>query len=214
MSGKEEPQPSISTIAVIGAGIAGRSFALACVNAGFHVILEDVMPANLRRAQDDYQLSRHPVRGASAPSRGTPALAFDVDQKNVGSLSTALTVEDAVRTADLAIDFVPDELESKLEIFSMLDRMAPPRTILLTPSDAQSITDLASCTYRPILCVAIRGGLTPGSPAPLVHPPHADPAAVAATDTFLRALGCSVTIAPDPIAPRLLKNQLIIYVSF
>ena len=29
-----------------------------------------------------------------------------------------LSVEDAVREADLVVDFVPDELESKLEIFS------------------------------------------------------------------------------------------------
>lgn len=175
----------IRTIAVIGAGSAGRVFALACARAGFHVILEDVMPANLRRAQDDYG-----DIGAGA-----------------GSLTTALTVEDAVRAADLAIDFVPDELESKLEIFSMLDRMAPPRTILLTPSDAQSITDLASCTYRSDLCFAIRGGLAAGSPAHLVHPPQTNSDALAATAAFLRALGCAVSIEQDPVAPMLIKNQ-------
>ncbi len=198
---------AISTVAIIGAGTAGRSFAIACAAAGFHVILEDVMPANLRRAQDEY---------SSLNTMGAPHLASEMweasdpqsqRQKHPGSLSTALTVEDAARTADLAIDFVPDELESKLEIFSMLDRMAPPRTILLTPSDAQSITDLASCTYRPALCFAIRGGLSAASSAHLVHPPHTDPAALAATEAFLRALNCAVTISPDPIAPMLLKNQ-------
>jgi 3-hydroxybutyryl-CoA dehydrogenase len=65
------------------------------------------------------------------------------------------TIEDAVREADLAIDCVPDELESKLEIFCLLDRMAPPRTVLATPSTHLSIADLASCTYRPERCVAI-----------------------------------------------------------
>src|SRR6202035_1265581 len=65
------------------------------------------------------------------------------------------TVEDAVRDADLAIDCVPDELESKLEIFCLLDRMAPPRTVLATPTTRLSIADLASCTYRPDRCVAI-----------------------------------------------------------
>jgi 3-hydroxybutyryl-CoA dehydrogenase len=175
----------IRTVAVIGAGGAGRGFAIACVNAGFHVVLEDVMPVNLRRAQDDY---------AGIESEA-------------GSLETALTVEDAVRSADLAIDFVPDELESKLEIFSMLDRMAPPRTILLTPSDAQSITDLASCTYRPDRCFAIRDGLSAGSPAHLVHPPHSNEAALAATAAFLRVLNCTVQIEQDPIAPMLVKNQ-------
>lgn len=70
-------------------------------------------------------------------------------------LSFATTIEDAVRDADLAIDFVPDELESKLEIFSLLDRMAPPKTVLCTPTRALSVSDLASCTYRAGRCIAV-----------------------------------------------------------
>src|ERR1700733_10837818 len=127
------------TIAVIGAGAAGRAFALRCARAGFAVALEDVMPEKLRRAQDEYAELK--------PAGG-------------GSLRYALTVEDAVKDADLAIDFVPDELESKLEIFSLLDRMAPPRTILCTPTMTLSITDLASCTYRAERCVGLRGILS------------------------------------------------------
>ena len=119
---------AIRTVAVIGAGRVGRSFALASAAAGFDVVLEDVMPANLRRAQEEYA----DLAGVNAGARGR--------------LAVAATIEDAVREADLAVDFVPDELESKLEIFCLLDRMAPPRTILLTPSEAQSITDLDSCT--------------------------------------------------------------------
>lgn len=72
-----------------------------------------------------------------------------------GSLEFATTLEDAVRPADMVIDCVPDELESKLEIFSLLDRMAPPQTIFATPTVALSIADLASCTYRPTQCVAL-----------------------------------------------------------
>ena len=50
---------------------------------------------------------------------------------------------------------MPDELESKLEIFCLLDRMAPPRTVLVTPTTRLSIADLASCTYRADKCVAL-----------------------------------------------------------
>ena len=128
---------SFRTVAVIGAGPAGRAFALRCSRAGYGVVLEDVMPSNLRRAQDEY--------GEMSPAGAA------------GSLRFAATVEEAVRAADLAIDFVPDELESKLEIFSMVDRMAPPRTVLCTPTRCLSLTDLASCTYRPAQCVGLRG---------------------------------------------------------
>ena len=60
-----------------------------------------------------------------------------------------------MRDADLAIDCVSDELESKLEIFWLLDRMAPLRTVLATPTTRLSIADLANCTYRADKCVAI-----------------------------------------------------------
>ncbi len=189
------PAPSmppfvIRTVAVIGAGTAGRSFALTCATAGFEVILEDVMPARLRQAEADYS----DLTQASTAAK-------------LGSLTLASTVEDAVRHADLAIDFVPDELESKLEIFSMIDRMAPPRTVLCTPSEALSITDLASCTYRPTRCFALRGSLTEASSLRLLHPPSADPAILSAVADFFTILGLHPHPEPDPDEPILMKNQ-------
>ena len=175
---------SIRTVAVIGAGRAGRSFALACAAAGLHVVLEDVMPARLRQAEADFA----DLRLQAAP----------------GSLELASTVEDAVHAADIVIDFVPDELESKLEIFSLLDRMAPPKTILCTPSNGISITDLASCTYRPERCFSVRGILSPS--IRLLHPAATDPAVINATRQFFELLGNQVQVELDPELPMLMKN--------
>jgi 3-hydroxybutyryl-CoA dehydrogenase len=190
----DQPSFEIRRVAVIGAGVAGRSFALACAAAGFHVVLEDVMPANLRKAEADY---------ADLSQRGT-----------AGRLELALTVEAAVREADVAVDFVPDELESKLEIFSMIDRMAPPKTILCTPSYTLSITDLASCVYRPERCVAVRGNLVRGDAAvpPVVRllcPVAAGESTLTAVDKFLQALGVEVRRETDPEVPLLMKNTVV-----
>jgi 3-hydroxybutyryl-CoA dehydrogenase len=174
------------TVAVIGAGVAGRSFALACAAAGFYVVLEDVMPANLRKAEAEY----------SDLTLRTKA----------GELELASTVEDAVREADIAVDFVPDELESKLEIFSMIDRMAPPKTILCTPSYALSITDLASCVYRPERCVALRGELVRGGTVRVLYPAGVAEGTLEAVGGFLEALGVSAALETDPDAPALMKN--------
>ncbi len=173
-------QGEIRSVAVIGAGSAGRGFALACAVAGFEVVLEDVMPSNLRRAEEDFA-------------------SLDA----AGRILFALTVEDAVRGADIAVDFVPDELESKLEIFSMIDRMAPPKTILCTPSDALSITDLASCVYRPERCVAVRGGLA-GEDVRVVYP--AQVAVLEVVERFFSRLGFVVRMEADSEAPMLVKN--------
>ena len=40
------------TVAIIGAGPLGRWLALSAARAGFSVLLEDVMPANLHHAQE------------------------------------------------------------------------------------------------------------------------------------------------------------------
>ena len=127
------------TVAIIGAGPLGRWLGLASARAGFRVLLEDIMPANLHHAQEY-------IRRELGPK------SADVEALPIRFVSS---IEEAVRDADLAIDCVPDELESKLEILFLVDRMAPPRTIIATPTTQLSIGDLASCTYRADRCIAI-----------------------------------------------------------
>ncbi len=171
---------AIRTVAVIGAGEQGRAFALRCAAAGFATILEDVMPAKLRRAREEFDQTVVLV------PEHTPPLNF------------ALTVEDAVRDADVAIDFVPDELESKLEIFSLIDRMAPPKTVLCTPTRVLSISDLASCTYRADRCVALRApaDLLDG-PVLLVAGSGVGGSIVSAVEMWLEAMGVPVSAGQD-----------------
>jgi 3-hydroxybutyryl-CoA dehydrogenase len=142
------------TVAIIGAGPLGRWLALSAAHAGFRVLLEDVMPANLHHAQEYMREQLGPEgrnAGPSTPSANAPVAQ---DDSFIG-VAFVSTIEDAVREADLAIDCVPDELESKLEILWLLDRMAPPRTVFATPTTRLSIADLAGCTYREGKCVAI-----------------------------------------------------------
>ncbi len=135
-----EPPDSHTTVAIIGAGPLGRRLAVRAASSGFRVMLEDVLPSALHHAREyiRQQLSPEALSGA-----GGAGVIF------------VSTIEDALREADLAIDCVPDELESKLEILWLIDRMAPPRTVIATPTTELSIGDLAACTYRPEKCVAI-----------------------------------------------------------
>jgi len=174
------PCPSKSrllTTAIIGAGPLGRWLALAAARAGDRVLLEDVMPSNLHHSQEY-------IRRELSPS--------NLDQE--AHISFVSSIEDAVREADLVIDCVPDELESKLEILWLLDRMAPPRTVLATPTTRLSITDLAACTYRPDKCVAIvaeaRGlAESQGAEILLRATPRTSAETVALVGNFWRRLG-------------------------
>ncbi len=169
-------------VAVIGAGAQGRGFALACALAGFNVTLEDVMPARLRDA------------GRVIAELGR-------------SVTLVTTVEDAVRDADVVIDFVPDELESKLEIWSLIDRMAPPKTVMCTPSEELSLTDLASCTYRADRCAMMRGDLAQPGELLLISARGTSETTRACCETLFRGLGHAMRRCEDPDLPMLLKNM-------
>ena len=183
------------TVAIIGAGPLGRWLALSAARAGFPVLLEDVMPANLHHAQEA-------IRAVLGPD------AFRENAGAAPNVAFVSTIEEAVRNADLVIDCVPDELESKLEILWLLDRMAPPRTVLATPTTRLSIADLANCTYRPTKCIAIAAeastltGKTEAagtSPEILLRTtPQTAPETVALLDHFWRQLGFAPIFAPDP----------------
>jgi 3-hydroxybutyryl-CoA dehydrogenase len=191
MTSPEEAAVRLEHIAIIGAGLAGRSFSRHLLAHGYQVTLEDVLPSNLRCVTTELE--------------ATPF----ADRKD--ALHLASTVEEAVRSADLVIDFVPDELESKLEILSMIDRMAPPRTVLLTPTDVLSISDLASCTYRPNRCFGISGlsrhtAFSPQVTLSLLYPGTASVAVLSGLETFLFAIGLPFRSALDP-HPSLLTGR-------
>jgi 3-hydroxybutyryl-CoA dehydrogenase len=134
----------IRTVAVIGAGISGRAIACAAARAGYRTILEDILPASLRRAEAELRAS------------------LNEDEQALARIEYASTLEEAARQADLVIEAVPDEMESKLEIFTLLDKICRPHTILALSSSTLSITEVASVTCRPQKCVAMR----------FIHRPH------------------------------------------
>lgn len=157
------------------------------------------MPANLHHAQEELRQRLGPE------NLNTEALSGQTGAK----VALVSTLEDAVREADLVIDCVPDELESKLEIFCLLDRMAPPKTVLATPTTRLSITDLAACTYRAERCVAIvaeaasltaRGDGEGPEEIVLRRTAHTDAAALALVEDFWRRLGMKPRVERDPMA--------------
>lgn len=183
------------TVAIIGAGPLGRWLALSAAQAGYRVLLEDVMPANLHHAQEFLRQQLSPA-----------ALRLELGPEALPMVAFVSTIEDAVREADLVIDCVPDELESKLEILWLLDRMAPPRTVLATPTTRLSIADLASCTYRPEKCVAIAAearDLAEGGASELLLRTTAQttPETMALVESFWLQLGLSPRFERDPASP-------------
>ena len=131
----------VRTIAVIGAGIMGRGIAQAAAMGGYRTILEDILPNALRRAESEIRdnLDKAVTLGKVSAQEATSARE---------RLEYAGSVDEAARQADLVIEAVPEELESKIEIFTILDKVCRPATILASNTSSLSLTEIASVTYR------------------------------------------------------------------
>jgi 3-hydroxybutyryl-CoA dehydrogenase len=125
----------IETVAVIGAGELGREFARATLVAGFRVVLEDVSETRLAQAVE-----------------------WIVRENPDGRLRLAIasTVEEAVREADLILEAVADEMEVKIEMFTIFDKFAKPDAIFASSSSLISVADLAAMTFCPEQCIGMR----------------------------------------------------------
>lgn len=132
----------IRTIAVIGAGIMGRGIAHVAALGGYRTILEDILPTALHRAEDEIRgnLEKAVELGKVKPEEAQAALR---------RLEYATSLEDAARQADMVIEAVPEEFDSKEEIFRLLDRICRPNTVLASNTSSLSVTEIAAVTERP-----------------------------------------------------------------
>lgn len=139
----------IRTIGVIGAGPLGCGIACASALAGYAVILEDVLPEIREQGLQG-------IHQAYDAALARKQISREQQHHALANLSTAATVEDVCRVADLLIDALPEELELKLEIFTIFDKFAKPDAILASATATVSIQELAEMTYRTESCVGLR----------------------------------------------------------
>jgi 3-hydroxybutyryl-CoA dehydrogenase len=147
---------AVKTIAVIGANPLGRELAYTAALSGYKTILEDVSSDVLERAVD--WIKQAIEQGVVADNIATPAAGAAMKH-----LSTADTVEEAIREADLIIDTTAEEMEIKIELFTLFDKFAKPNAIFATTAATLSISEMADVTFCADRCIGMRfdgnGGL-------------------------------------------------------
>ena len=138
----------VKTIGVIGAGTMGRGIAYAAALGGYRTILEDVMPENLANgtAWIKKALEEGVTRGKVTGEDRAAAL---------GRIETVATVEAACRESDFLIEAVPEEMELKLELYTLFDKFARPNAVMASNTSSLSIAEMAEMTYRPELCAGM-----------------------------------------------------------
>ena len=183
-------RPAVHAIGVIGAGRLGRGIALATALGGYRTILEDLLPNALRRAECELRDCLDSAVAQGNVSAGAADAAFS-------HLEFAGSVEDAARVADLVIEAGPEELESKIEMFTLLDKICRPGTILVSNLASLRITEIARVTYRARHCVAMRFPVETGARLEIIRGLETNDETLAAAVEVGERMGREVVVVED-----------------
>ncbi len=132
---------TIHTVGVVGAGTMGSGIAQVFAEAGIAVVLHDVSPAAIDRARHAIagRLRRFVLRGTLTESDAAATLA---------RITSAASL-DGLAPADFVVEAVAEDLAVKQAVFSTLDAVVRPETILASNTSSISITAIAVSTTRP-----------------------------------------------------------------
>ena len=144
-------------IAIVGAGLIGRAWAIVFARAGHPVVMYDADAGAIANAQRLTQEALRELREAGLISE-----APEVVGKRI---VTAATLADCVRDADYVQENTAERLEVKREVYAQMDAAAKPRCILASSTSTIQTSRFAEGLAGKQRCLV----------AHPVNPPHVVP---------------------------------------
>ena len=136
----------IQSVTVVGAGTMGSQIALQSALAGrYQVTLVDAVPGQLQRARANNTrlVDRAVEKGRMTREQADAALSRIKDSGNL---------EQAAKNADLIIEAVIEDFDTKSKVFSELGKHADRDAIIASNSSTIAISRLADLTGNPSRC--------------------------------------------------------------
>jgi 3-hydroxybutyryl-CoA dehydrogenase len=132
---------TFSKVGVVGLGTMGAGIVEVFARSGLEVVGIDRDEASLERGRGHLSAST-----GRAVKRGK--LTED-EQTDIYARITFSTSLQDLKDTELVVEAVPENLELKCEIFSLLEKITPPETILATNTSSLSVTEISVATGRP-----------------------------------------------------------------
>ncbi|MEV2269018.1 3-hydroxyacyl-CoA dehydrogenase [Nonomuraea africana] len=129
------------TVGVVGLGTMGAGIAEVFARAGIRVVGVEADREALARGLGHLESST-----GRALEKGRLSAA---DREEILSRVTLTTSRADLRDADLVIEAIPEIMEYKVALFTDLDRICKPSTVLATNTSSLPVTALAAATGRP-----------------------------------------------------------------
>ncbi len=189
-------------IGILGASTMGRGLIQHCANCGFDIIYRARSQKSVDDAyahvagQYDFMISR----GWLAPEKKEENLSRIIGTTDLNVL----------READFIIEAAAENMATKKELFSELDKICRSEVILATNTSSLSITEIASVTKRPDKVV----GMHFFNPAPVMKLVEVIPGYNTSDATIKEAKDLSEKLMKTPIvvheAPGFVVNRMLV----
>jgi 3-hydroxybutyryl-CoA dehydrogenase len=129
----------IKKVFVAGAGLMGGGIAQVCAQAGYEVVMRDLSEDILTRSMKAIRWS-----AGKLVEKGRVAGPLQAVMDRI----RPVTALEAAANADFLFEAVIEDLETKRNLFSELDRICPAHTIFGTNTSAIPVTEIAVATNR------------------------------------------------------------------
>lgn len=129
-------------IAVIGSGTMGNGIAHVFAQSGFHVNLVDISAPALEKALATIDKNLGRMVAKARIDEATQAMTL-------AHISTTTNMQEGVANADLVIEAVSENADTKLKIFASLEELCQPECILASNTSSIPITQIGAATKRP-----------------------------------------------------------------
>jgi len=192
----------IRRIGVVGLGAMGAGIAQLALEAGYEVVGREVSDELGEKARQRiaHFLQRKVDKGQLAADARESALARLVLTTELADLADC----------DLVVEAILEELQAKLGLFSELDAIVRPDTVLATNTSALSVTEIAAATSTPERVV----GMHFFNPAPLMPLLEVVRAELSADDAVEAAYAVGERMGKRPIrchdTPGFVVNRILI----
>ncbi len=196
----------IQKVGVVGCGLMGSGIAQVAAMAGYATAVREVSNELLDKGLASIERSL-----AKLTEKGT--ITAEQASLSMGRLRPTLKLDD-LADSDLVIEAVVENLASKREVYSQLDRLVKPEAIFASNTSSLSIIELAVGTQRAPRFI----GLHFFNPVPLmqlaevIRTVASDPAVVQAGVEYVRSVGKTAILTSDRagfIVNRLLVPYLL-----
>ena len=195
----------ITTVTVLGTGVLGSQIVMQAAYAGKDVVAYDVKQEFLDKLPERWEWMR------AHYERDLDDFSDNKFDSAIERITTSTDLAQAVGSADVVIEAIPENLELKQEVWGNVGKAVKDSAILLTNSSSLRPSDFADATGHPDRFLALHFAnmvwrLNTGE---VMSTPKTDPAVFERTIEFAR----EINLQPFPVhkeTPGYLLNSLLI----